>query len=261
MFEVKKHTHTKETGTQMVDNQEIREFVDLFTNELVNFSVKTWGFSKEFIAPNIRLHSAAKFKNSSGGTKFSNGSLTTFMNLQIANAKIVANKNKEFRFVEYDHIKYDKDIGDFTSNIWQLHIAALIAHEFAHCLQFSGETPRLFSHSHGVQFIRNLKEEGHGNSWQFFYKIFRVNFVNNNFYKTISPPVKLKRTVSKSWKVERQSKWSGTLLTYYNKENKIMGHLFYKKNRSIKFLPNDSKHWINLNLFSVVEARKQVFGI
>jgi hypothetical protein len=240
----------------MIQSKTIQEFAAKFTEELVSFSMKTWGFDRDDIEPILRFLKSEKFKNSRGGRKTTAQGVKAFMNLAIGEAIYIANTKDNRKFFEYDHIASDPDIGEFYSSSWETHVAALIAHEFAHCLQFSFRTPTLFSESHGSQFVDNLQEEGHGRSWQFFYRTFRRNFVNGRTFN-----FKPEKKMTREWTTERKAFKLGTIIFYFDHKGQFLGKLYAKKGCFIQSFDMRKQEWVHLRTTSVVEARKMAIGI
>lgn len=88
-----------------------------------------------------------------------------------------------FSFTEYKHIQDDPAIGTITGN-WKAVIAALVAHEYAHALDYSVEPWPYLTKPNGFCAYNpktNREKRGHGESWQLIYRDLRQNFVNNGF--------------------------------------------------------------------------------
>lgn len=74
---------------------------------------------------------------------------------------------------EYKRFASDPVIGSFNATNWEMALAALIAHEIAHCVQFTVKDPEV---------LKELGEptKGHGDFWRKIYAILRQEFVNRH---------------------------------------------------------------------------------
>jgi hypothetical protein len=85
-------------------------------------------------------------------------------------------------FIEYKHIQNDPVIGSIDGN-WKTVLGTLIAHEYAHALDFNVDPwPYLTKPTGFVAYNPKTQREkrGHGESWQLIYRDLRENFINNN---------------------------------------------------------------------------------
>lgn len=90
--------------------------------------------------------------------------------------------NTTHPFVEYKHIQNDPVIGTINGN-WKTVIGALVAHEYAHALDFNVDPWPYLTKPTG--FVAHspktrLEKRGHGESWQLIYRDLRTKFINNN---------------------------------------------------------------------------------
>lgn len=88
-----------------------------------------------------------------------------------------------FMFTEYKHIEQDPVIGSIKGN-WKTIITALVAHEFAHALDYSVDAWPHLTKPEGFSAYNpktNREKRGHGESWQLIYRDLREKFVNNGY--------------------------------------------------------------------------------
>lgn len=158
-------------------------------------------FDPSFTLDKVQLTFSPKFSVSRGGAKYNYKTLKfeTYMRLTLnhylrfqQNAdSLPSNKKVRIYFTEYSHIAQSKEIGSLYGCTIEKSIWALIAHEIAHCLQFSllsgsGEAElqgRIKKSILSGEF-RPLKGRGknkgdiHGALWQFIYHELRIKLVN-----------------------------------------------------------------------------------
>lgn len=87
----------------------------------------------------------------------------------------------DFLFNEYKHIQEDKEIGTIKGN-WKTVIAALVAHEYAHALDYTIDPWPYLTKPAGFSAYNpktRREKRGHGENWQMIYRDLRENFVNN----------------------------------------------------------------------------------
>lgn len=124
--------------------------------------------------PNVSVSFSERRRRSYGGVKFykKDKQYKPWMSL----AGIYFLENDNVGFTEYAEFADDREIGNLPADapreqcIW-----ALVAHELAHCVQWSLIT-KVFSHSkyaHGDD-----DDRGHGALWKEVYRDLRVNFIN-----------------------------------------------------------------------------------
>lgn len=86
-------------------------------------------------------------------------------------------------YTEYKSLAYRRPIGSFMTNDWTVWLDALVAHEFAHVVQFTLYMGRIKSDP--MSQFRPMKfegigyfERGHGRFFQTIYRALRAQFVN-----------------------------------------------------------------------------------
>lgn len=91
---------------------------------------------------------------------------------------MVGRKSATRRFVEYDQFKKDPEIGQIRKACWKKWIAAYIAHETSHAIQYYAITHPKICADMLEPYLQTDAEE-HGIFWRDIYRGFRVRFVND----------------------------------------------------------------------------------
>lgn len=76
-------------------------------------------------------------------------------------------------FSEYKRFAKDPVIGTFESTNWEMPLACLIAHEIAHCVQYTVKDPEVLKEL-------GTRSNGHGQFWKNIYAILRQEFINRH---------------------------------------------------------------------------------
>lgn len=139
---------------------------------MTEFARKRFNLGDEW-TPVVRPDFNPKRKRSWGGRRNVGGQgkrMVPFMSLVLAR---YVGPNAETVFSEYKRFEKDPVIGTFEGANWQMALACLIAHEIAHCVQYT---------VHDTDIVKGLggHKRGHGQFWQNIYTIFRKEFVNQN---------------------------------------------------------------------------------
>ena len=85
-------------------------------------------------------------------------------------------------FNEYKSIAADPEIGYAVFEDPYGPVAALIAHEIAHAIDYTAGRQELEGRTYGPS------GSGHGAKWQAIYRVLRRHYVNNGAYKAAPPP-------------------------------------------------------------------------
>jgi hypothetical protein len=149
--------------------QEIRNFITDLIEELEEFKIRRFGGRP--INPIVRMTFLPQYKQSSASG--SGGRYRLFFTCHVLCF--------QHTFVEYDHIKYDDEIGEIRhggSPNWRKSVAATVCHEYAHLLDYRKIPTPKSCHCCAYD---SEKFKGHGEEWQYYYRILRRNFVNGRY--------------------------------------------------------------------------------
>jgi len=91
---------------------------------------------------------------------------------------MVGRKSATRKFIEYDEFKADPEIGAIAKASWKQWIAACIAHEVSHAVQYYAITHPKTCSAMLNPYLQTQAEE-HGLMWRDIYRGFRVRYVNN----------------------------------------------------------------------------------
>jgi len=215
-----------------------------------NFKVKT------------RISFSNKRKRSWGGHKCGDGYIS------IAAHKYVApfERNYNGTFVEYDHYANDPEIGSIRNIPWTTRLAACIAHELAHAIQYAVADEHIQAAlNNDLEF-----ERGHDEFFQTIYRKLRINLINGKTFTapTLETEAKPKTKRTTGIRAELKKRPSGWFHHYYydNATNQLLGIMAsHPEGYPMKYDPA-TKTWDHLydesgsRIHKMVEARKQFIG-
>lgn len=105
---------------------------------------------------------------------------------RLNDAVTIERTGQPVKFNEYAHIERDREIGEFMSDDWRKHVAAICAHELAHAIQHT------FYHRGQREY-----QQAHGKGFQRIYRALRREHVNGATWWAVSTPVKPQAPVVK----------------------------------------------------------------
>lgn len=143
--------------------------------EMVRFIRETYKSDEFYI--NIRLDFSPRRKRSWGGVRNGVG----FISLAMHRYAEAQKNKKSISFEEYSSFSNDKVIGSVICANWKHSLAALIAHEIAHAVQFSGVKTAVNASCNLGENSTAYKEK-HGIVWKKVYSLLREQYVNGKFY-------------------------------------------------------------------------------
>lgn len=151
-----------------VTRKEIEEFVYGVLKQQVEFCQQYFNLTNTW-RPYVKLNFSGKNKASQAGR---NVLQKPFIVFELSNYLTIVTG-----FIEYQDYADNQHIGAFKSNDWKTCARALIAHELAHCVQFTLPNESLSSESafHGL----GPYSSGHGEFFRKIYSVLRRNFVND----------------------------------------------------------------------------------
>lgn len=165
--------------------KEVKEFTLAKIKEIEAFSKEVFDLSDTFsIKPTIRFSERGKGR-SWGGVKIKpGGSPVPYVSLNLSICTIGT-------FHEYKSFADNKHIGAVENCNWQKWVAALVAHEIAHVVQFSLVRPLYFAKDQRAFSNSTITPpswtSGHDLFWKNIYRILRTEFVNNTEFSASAP--------------------------------------------------------------------------
>jgi hypothetical protein len=173
----------------------LREEVVAFCNAIADRMIAALSIElkRDNVSVNRRYLSNLRYVTSYGGCHRSG---KMYVSIVLITPMHALRNNHLIDYLEYAHIKSDKDIGDLKAVSWKKYCAALMAHELAHAFQYKYRST--VSNAFGARYSNTAyySHDGftHGNEWQSIYRFLRVNFVNNDSFESIKIPTKRKKT-------------------------------------------------------------------
>lgn len=156
--------------------QIVREFVDALLGEMVEYAKVRYNIPKFKVKLSLSFHS--RHTTSYGGHVDNEPvvHIAAYPLLWMVGRKVGR------KLLEYDEFKDDPEIGEFRADSWKQWMAAILAHEISHAIQYyaichPGKCKEMLE-----PWLHTDAEE-HGPFWQSIYRGFRVRFVNNFEYE------------------------------------------------------------------------------
>lgn len=208
------------TAPKTVREVEIKNFIHEYTKILTEYAKTEFGLPEKWM-PHVTIEFSNRLKRSWGGRK-------NFMPyIKIAAYRFTKKETDTFK--EYDHIKTDPVIGSLDLCHWTKVLACIVAHEIAHAVQHTATSAIPSIGREMFHYGRTRNERvGHGANWQYIYRKFRENFVNNYNLSTISykvnPGTVLKFRKPRKEKFTTNSSVKGGMrFTHYYVNEKLIG--------------------------------------
>lgn len=174
--------------------------------------------------------------------------------------------------LEYASIANDPVIGSLKNVPWRTAIAAIVAHEVSHAVQYFPSTKQQAMKAFNIAGIDSRSEilKHHDWFWQRIYADLRTVFVNGANEVVIEPvepvePVapqqaRPKRTISKGWSVKSQQVGKSRFSFYYTASEELIGVLCVAPGGYFRYYP-ETETFVKLQVKNFNEARKIEFGI
>jgi hypothetical protein len=165
----------------------VSDFAKHLIEEMTEYSYTEFKMDKT-IRPRVIISFSDRRVSSWGGLYYQR----PYLNLALRDFVVDGNYFSEFK--EYDHIKDDPTIGEMIEPHWTESLIALIAHEYAHTMQFahvhagnifkgnklrklfqmSVKPPKTYQHK-----LYDTTDVSHDKFWQIIYRDFRTTWIND----------------------------------------------------------------------------------
>ncbi len=149
----------------------VHNYALVVSRVMTEFARKRFNLGEDWV-PVVRPDFNPKRKRSWGGRRNVGGMgkrMVPFMSLVLSR---YTGENAHTTFSEYKRFEKDPVIGTYEGTSWEMALAALIAHEISHAVQYTVKDEDIIKELGGYG-------RGHGEFWRNIYAIFRKRFVNH----------------------------------------------------------------------------------
>lgn len=182
-----------------------REFANQTIEKMVDYAIETFALPQNFKRDmktrfnvnSSRGRSHAGYSRSKEGNKIV---VRPYIYLFMGGHRF--NSEEPKKFLEYNAIANDPEIGSVENVNWSVALATLIAHEVAHMIVEFNKSTEVGSIDVPLNYEAKLESRansvfnrGHGAKWQYVYRILRRKFINKNLLGTFEGTEEVKKVV------------------------------------------------------------------